>query len=1100
MKILWQMLNGLMMVVLVGLVFLSPVNGRPPEQVVTRAAQGSAAMPGEARNGIVTYEPVAAESSPPVSSLPLASPEPLKLDREINPRLDLNAGQELPARILDPLLATSHNPSANIPAPLLSFDGMSYASVGASWTPPDTTGDVGPNHYVQMVNSHFQIYNKSGVSIAGPFAINSLWTGSSQTACRNNNDGDPIVLYDSLADRWMLSQFVVSTKNQCIAISQTPDPTGAYHLYQFSVGPGYDYPKFGAWPDGYYMSQNSTGNPVFVFERAKMLTGATAKSFSISTGSSNFVLPADLDGSTPPPAGAPNYIYTMNSSNQLRMWALTTDWNNTANSTLTALPNITLSAYNFDVCGTSWDCIPQQGTTQKVDAIGEWPMVRLVYRNFGTHETLLGNFTVSLGDFANHAGIRWFELRKTTGNWTLYQNGTVGPDSHHRWMGSIAMDKDGNIGLGYSVSSGSMYPAVRYTGRLATDAPGTMQTEASFIEGTGSQSGSNRWGDYSSMGIDPADDCTFWYTNEYLLAGGQWRTRIGSFKFPGCGTPDFLMETTPTELSVCVGDTALYITTLTALSGYAETVSLSVAGAPAEATTGFAPTAGVPDFESVLTLADFDIAGTYALTLSGAGASQMHTTAVTLQVSAAAPDSAALIAPADGATGVEALPIFAWDATPGAFTYDFQMAADPAFTTLIETAVGLTTTTYTPAAALDAASVYYWRVRASNGCGAGEWAETAAFVTQIAGCSTLYGPEGFESGTAGWTTGGIGNTWQRSTARAYSGSYAFYANGVATVSDQRLESPSITLPADATSVTLKHWNWRNIETSTGGCYDGGILEVSTDGGSNWTQVPNADIPVDPYNGVINSSFSNPLGGRDAWCGNVGAWRESQADLSAYAGQTVKLRFRLGTDSSTSREGWYIDDVSLEICQPVAAINYSTLTGSYGVAWHSGDGDTYLGSAWDVADGVTRNPATNWVPGAQVQLQINAHSPGYLAAWFDWNNDGLFQETEQVVAQTIAAGGLTDVFLTIPADGDYLTGQQVKARFRFYAAEPTRAPRATEAFAGDGGFGEVEDYTWDFGTNAVNVTAFAGRPASLHLAAVALVALVCASWIAPRRRR
>ncbi len=435
-------------------------------------------------------------------------------------------------KMIDPLVkATDGEVPVRTPSPDLSFEGMRLSSGGSGW-PPDPIGDVGPNHYVQMVNTSFAIFDKNGNKLSGPTDINQLWQGQGN-ACERCNSGDPVVLYDPLAGRWLLSQFAVceTPYHECIAISQTADPTGAYHLYAFEINDYFpDYPKFGVWPDAYYMSANESDVGAYAFDREKMLQGqpATYQKFQ-KTG--NFMLPSDLDGATPPPSGAPNYFYTMKTGNVLEIWEFHVDFATPANSTFTLAQTLTTSPFNYGVCGFSWDCIPQKGTSQKLDVISEWPMWRLQYRNFGTHQTLIGNFTVDVADFSNHAGIRWFELRKTGGSWSIHQEGTHAPDAHHRWMGSIAMDGNGNIALGYSVSSGTLYPSIRYAIRFPSDAAGTLQSEATLTAGTASQTNTNRWGDYSSMNVDPSDDATFWYTNEYLTNSAEgWRTRIGKFK------------------------------------------------------------------------------------------------------------------------------------------------------------------------------------------------------------------------------------------------------------------------------------------------------------------------------------------------------------------------------------------------------------------------------------------------------------------------------------------------------------------------------------------------------------------------------------------
>lgn len=492
-------------------------------------------------------EPSIPKSSMAVRDLPQQPPLP-QLEREINPRIapaTLLGGFTPPqdGDTTDPLAAIGLNAAHTAPPLLLSFEGI-YRSQAGGATPPDTVGDVGPNHYVQMVNVAFAIYDKTGNLLEGPMGFNQLFTGSGLTTCANNNDGDPIVNYDPLADRWLLAQFVGSPNGMCVAISQTPDPTGAYWLYFFSTPSFPDYFKFGVWHDAYYMGANENTYTAYAFDRANMLNGQPATYVRFSGDASNFIMPADVDGTTPPPANAPGYFYTYKDNashggiDRLEIFALDVDWLTPANSTFTLVDTIPISSYEYTICG--WfmmDCIPQGGTSQRVDPVSEWPMFRLMYRNFGGYAAMVGNFSVDVG--GDRSGIRWFELRKSGADaWSLYQEGTYAPDSDkHRWMAGIAMDADGNIALGYNVSSGSMYPALRYTTRLASDPLGTLGSEASIIEGTGSQTNYNRWGDYSGMSVDPADGCTFWFTGEYFQSTGvTWRTRIAAFRLPECGT------------------------------------------------------------------------------------------------------------------------------------------------------------------------------------------------------------------------------------------------------------------------------------------------------------------------------------------------------------------------------------------------------------------------------------------------------------------------------------------------------------------------------------------------------------------------------------
>jgi hypothetical protein len=434
----------------------------------------------------------------------------------------------------------------------LGFAGVGNGDYGFSvrYAPPDTNGAVGATQYVQWVNVAYAVFDKAtGAKILGPVSGNALWSGFGG-GCQTNNDGDPIVQYDKFANRWILTQFSVSTLPylQCVAVSTTSDGTGSYYRYAFSYGNTQfpDYPKLGVWPDGYYFSYNIfnngttfSGAKVCAFDRNSMLNGvnATQQCFQLSKGYGG-LLPSDLDGKTAPPAGSPNYFMSFG-TNSLNLWKFHVDWVTPVNSTLTGPKSIPVASFNA-ACGGGGACIPQPGTRQQLDSLADRLMYRLAYRNYGTNESLVVNHSVTVGTNKRNqiTSVRWYEIRNPNGTPSVYQQGTLGTaDGIHRWMGSIAMDKQGNIALGYSASSSSVYPSVRYTGRLVTDALGTMQTETIVKAGSGSQlKNLSRWGDYSAMTVDPVDDCTFWYTTEYIKSSGtfNWSTWITSFKFLGC--------------------------------------------------------------------------------------------------------------------------------------------------------------------------------------------------------------------------------------------------------------------------------------------------------------------------------------------------------------------------------------------------------------------------------------------------------------------------------------------------------------------------------------------------------------------------------------
>jgi len=454
----------------------------------------------------------------------------------------------------------------NVPSPILNFDGIVYPGVSCNCAPPDTNGEVGATQYVQMVNEGYQVFNKTtGASQLGPSGITTLWSGFGGV-CQTNGSGDPVVMYDQLANRWIITQFAGTSvpTDECIAVSTTSDATGSYNRYDFHLGSNFfDYPHLSVWPDAYYMSMNVfntagtafLGPQPFAFDRSKMLAGlpATFVSTGVTGGASeNAYLPSDLDGSILPPAGAPASYVEFPGTGAYRVFHFHVDFTTPANSTFTLFSSPAAAGFTT-LCATTRSCVPQLSTTNKLDGIGDRLMFRLAYRNFGDHEALVGNYTVSSGGVA---GIRWFELRNVTaGPVTVFQQGTFQPDTTWRWMGSAAMDQQGNLAVGYSASSASIHPAIRYAGRLLTDPLNMLtQGETTLFAGAGSQTGTlNRWGDYSDLTIDPVDDCTFWYTQEYIPSNGSsnWRTRIGSFKFAGCGgsptpTPTPTPTVTPT--------------------------------------------------------------------------------------------------------------------------------------------------------------------------------------------------------------------------------------------------------------------------------------------------------------------------------------------------------------------------------------------------------------------------------------------------------------------------------------------------------------------------------------------------------------------------
>ena len=526
--------------------------------------------------------------SPAVSDLPVIQfPSVTTVKSRDNESLHPNT---TPLAVNDPVVQQAAGTAPSL-SPIVNFDGgcLPFGSFpcgkdkasGCGCLPPDTNGEAGANQYVEMVNTNFIVFSKTGKVLRPSTAINQLWS-KTKSECATHNDGDPVVVYDQLANRWLLSQFIVANSGEqygeCVAISKTSNATGAYYLYTFLFGYDtfFDYPKIGVWPDGYYMSANefpnssvtSSGAGAFVFERSQMLQGRPARYVYFDEAANNPTpatqyigqLPGDLDGSTLPPAGTPNLFAEVDDPStippttagdtgfDMRLWRFHVDWTKPSNSTFgnDGQPSYTLPVAPFVrpqcVYGYGPNCIPQKGGPQNLDTLGDRLMFRLPYRQFSDHASLLVNHTV-VADA--RAGVRWYEVRLPSGGGapSVYQQGTYAPaDGLWRWMGSVAMDRNGDIALGYSASGPADYPSVRYTGRAAGDPLGQMtQAEQTAYTGSGPQTQvEGRWGDYSDLSVDPTDDCTFWYAQEYLgddLIFGAWRTRIASFKFPGCVKP-----------------------------------------------------------------------------------------------------------------------------------------------------------------------------------------------------------------------------------------------------------------------------------------------------------------------------------------------------------------------------------------------------------------------------------------------------------------------------------------------------------------------------------------------------------------------------------
>ena len=448
------------------------------------------------------------------------------------------------------------------------FAGMNFSSNGAGW-PPDTNGDAGPTYYIQTVNTSIGIYNKSTGALVSATTFDSFFPSSVGSPCDNDNNGDVIVLYDRYNQRWFILDFAWSgTSNgsfYSIAASQTSNPTGAWWTYCLRADNTLmnDYPKCGVWNNGIYITANMfsfSGSfqyaKIWAIKTPDLYSGTLTSQYVTDSGSKAFsIMPSNAKSPTGPASGSPNFMYAIDADeftggvDALFVWKYSVNWTTPSLTSWTGPSQMNVAAYGLTGSG-----VPQPGTSTTLDSLYGRLMYPGNYWNFGTHESVV---LCHLCEYSSRRAMRWYEVRINSSDVSsIYQQGTYSPDSTHRWMGSVAINANGDIGMGYSASSSSVYPSIRVTGRASADTLGTMQSEVTMVSGTGSQTSTNRWGDYSSCFVDPSDNTTFWYTNEYYISTGtNWQTRIGTFTIGGGTSP-------PTcDLEDAVDNTSLTITT-----------------------------------------------------------------------------------------------------------------------------------------------------------------------------------------------------------------------------------------------------------------------------------------------------------------------------------------------------------------------------------------------------------------------------------------------------------------------------------------------------------------------------------------------------------
>ena len=967
---------------------------KPDGEFVVNMAGNNTTVTNSQGQQFVVGKPVAFGVTPPIRDLPpemrQAPASPKDEDERIeNERVKLpdpsKGHRDQP--FMDPLvlaeLARGPRPSA-MPAPSLTFAGIGNPTGCGGCLPPDTNGDVGPNHYVQAVNTRVNIYSKTGTAWASGAVLQSaaFFTGlPAGNSCRNSDDGDPIVLYDSLADRWLVSQFEINDVpgHQCIAISQTPDPTGAWYAYDF-VMPNtdfQDYPHYGVWPDGYYLTTNQfnqagtafLGAGIFAFDRMKMLAGDPTASYVYHDVYANDqgaggMLPTDVDGFVPPPAGLPNRVMEFRSNDfgdpadGIRTYELVPNYATPASSTFTIRSDVLLA--EFDARAPNSRNVNEQAGGSALDTISDRLMFRLAYRNLGSVaapvNSWVGNFTVNVSGVnpttaaTYQAGIRWFELRSTDSSSLqtvrdqgTHANGAGNGTGLNNWMGSAAQDSQGNIALGYSQSGPTQNANIMIAARTGGAPTGAMnEGEAVFQAAGGWQtSTSGRWGDYSAMSVDPVDDCTFWYTQEYYTANGSstWQTRIGKFVLPTCTPParGFISATiTNCATAAPIAGASVSLGGGLFRSTKADgTLASNFGVAPGSYTaTVTAPNYG-PATSGTLTVTNGNTTN-FALCLNG-----QPVMAASPPVSITAEDAVPPNNAVDpGETVTVSLPLIN---TGSANTTNLVATLQPSASVLNPSAAQ----TYGAVLAGGPAVAKSYTFTAAGTCGnsitltlalqdGASNLGTVSFTVPLGTTVTSTAlDEKFDGVTApalpaGWTTAisGSATAWATSSTNPSSAPNAVFAGDPTSVSDNQLISPSFAVPAGGGQLTFR--NLYNMETGASTGYDGVVLELSIDGGpySDITTGGNAFLSGG-YVRAISASFSSPIAGRQAWTGLSGGttgaptYITSSINLPASAaGHNVQLKWRAATDTSAAASGApgaRIDDVKVSLNTPVCSV-------------------------------------------------------------------------------------------------------------------------------------------------------------------------------------
>ncbi|MEZ5308254.1 MAG: hypothetical protein R2684_14005 [Pyrinomonadaceae bacterium] len=865
----------------------------------------------------------------------------------------------------DSAAPTSAIGGSPLPDAEVSFEGLNSndnaAAYGFRAIPPDTIGDVGPNHYVQAVNLLFRVYSKTGTPLTPPLKMSSLFAPLG-TPCSTRDDGDPNVVYDELADRWILSQFCKNAPpfRQMIAISMTGDPAGAYYIYEF-VMPNVklnDYAKLAAWHDAYYMSTDEffggdyAGSGAFAFEREKLLVGDPTASYiyfdlaSPTTLRIGGILPVDHDGKRPPAAATPGLFlgYTANEYGEpfdgLRIFEFHTDFENPSNSVFAEAGGSPIATIAFDPTSDSGrDDIKQPPPGEDLDSQSDRLMYRAAYRNLGATESIVVAQTIRIPNSSGiyRAGTRVHQIKRDQGgSFEIGRQLTSGDPDTSRFMGAAAQDHIGNIAFGYSVSNEEKMPAIVYTGQATTDQPDSIRPERPLVEGTGVQTAFGfRWGDYSGMSADPADGCSFWITNEYYSLESQqesqfgWLTKIGKFRFPECTdetsgtiTVNVVNDQTSAPIQNAKAELAPNSATGSYLrfskadgnfdafgvlfGGYTLEVS-----APGYRTEDYALESNATNPNQTVNARLVPVpvitGGISELTLEGCVTNQTAepgetvTASIPLRNTGSLDSSSisAVLLDGNGITSAETPVSYgALPAGGAAVAREFEFSINPGVSCGDVLELRFAVSDGTTDLGITIVSLQTGRLR-------------VVFAENFDALEIPALPKG-------WTTSfeGVRENWTTTNERAFSGKNSAFSPDPRTIGVNELVSPPISISSQHARLSFK--NWYELETTflRNRVYDGAVLEIQIDDG-DWQDILDAggEFVSGGYNdGFIDGCCSNPLVGRRAWSGRSGidtqpVFIDSIVDLPpAVAGHSVRFRWRVATDNGTFREGQYIDDV------------------------------------------------------------------------------------------------------------------------------------------------------------------------------------------------